>query len=54
MFDEVSCVIPGASRVEQVASNVAAGQLTPLTPQELSTIDAIYEQRIKQQVHHLW
>ena len=54
MFDEVSCVIPGASKAEQVASNVKAAGLLPLTPQELSTIDAIYEQHIKKQVHHLW
>ena len=53
-FDAVSCVIPGASRVEQVASNVEASQMPRLTPQELSEIDAIYEKHIKPQVHHLW
>lgn len=54
LFEEVSCVIPGASHVAQVTSNVDAAQLPPFTSQELSTIDDIYKQRIKRQVHHLW
>ena len=54
MFEEVSCVIPGASNVEQVISNVDAGQLPPLNLKERALIDTLYENRIKKQVHHLW
>ncbi len=53
-FPAVSCVIPGASKVSQVMSNVAASGLTPLSNQEMGTIRDIYEEYIKKEVHHLW
>lgn len=53
-FEEVSCVIPGASKVEQLISNIEAGQVSSLTLKERALIDTIYENRIKKQVHHLW
>ena len=53
-FAEVSTVIPGASRIEQVASNLAAVDQTPI-PEDLRVkIDEIYSSRIRNLVHHLW
>ena len=54
MFDEVSCAIPGASRAEQVESNVQASDLIPLTEQEMKKVREIYRQYFKPTVHHLW
>jgi len=53
-FPEVSCVIPGASRPEQLASNLAAEALPPFTPEQLAAVRAVYEQRIRPLVHQLW
>ncbi|HYX06471.1 MAG TPA: aldo/keto reductase [Bacteroidales bacterium] len=54
MFKEVGCIIPGASKPEQVASNIAASEQPGLTKEQLKVINDIYEGDIKQQVHHLW
>jgi aryl-alcohol dehydrogenase-like predicted oxidoreductase len=54
MFDEVSTIIPGASRPEQAIANLAAIDLPDLTADELAKVKAIYEQYIKPQVHQLW
>jgi len=54
MFPEVSTVIPGASRVGQLESNIAAGSLRSLTQAELDGVAAVYGQYIKPAVHPLW
>lgn len=54
MADEVSTVIPGASRVEQVQSNIKAPELLPLSNEEMESVREIYEQYIKPQVHQRW
>ncbi len=54
MFDAVSCVIPGASKVEQVESNARASDMDPLTEEEMQTIEDIYNLHVKEHVHHLW
>jgi aryl-alcohol dehydrogenase-like predicted oxidoreductase len=54
MFDEVSVVIPGASRPEQVAQNLLAADLRPLTTAEMAAIAGLYDKRIKDPVHYLW
>lgn len=54
MFDEVSCVIPGASSVGHVESNVAASELPPLTDEKMAGVKAVYEKYIKDSVHQLW
>jgi len=54
MFPEVSCVIPGASRPEQLASNLQADALPPLSAEQLQAVRAIYDQRIRPLVHQLW
>jgi len=54
MFPEVSTVIPGASRVEQVAPNLAAANGRALTAEEMAGVKAVYDKHIKPLVHHLW
>lgn len=54
MFDQVSCVIPGASRPEQLQSNLQALQEPPLSPVQMEGVREIYDTRIKPLVHHLW
>lgn len=54
MHNEVSCVIPGASRPEQITMNLKSLELPDLTPTQLKVIREIYDSRIKPQVHHLW
>lgn len=52
--DAVSTVIPGASRVEHLGGNLAASSRAPLSADQRAAIDAIYTDRIKPLVHHLW
>jgi len=54
MFDEVSCVIPGASRPEQLESNIQAANMPALTPEQMQAVRDIYDQRIRPMVHQLW
>ncbi len=46
MFPEVSCVIPGASRPEQVNSNVLASELPAISPEQMEQVKSIYQQQI--------
>ncbi|MCX7820219.1 MAG: aldo/keto reductase [Brevinematales bacterium] len=54
MFKEVSTVIPGASRVEQVETNVMASDIRPLKSYEMKKVLEIYEKYIKSDVHQRW
>ncbi|NLT50030.1 MAG: aldo/keto reductase [Ignavibacteria bacterium] len=54
MFKEVSCIIPGASRPEQILSNLKAADLPSLTVNEMKNIEDIYLNKIKNLVHNLW
>jgi aryl-alcohol dehydrogenase-like predicted oxidoreductase len=54
MFDAVSVVIPGASRPEQVAGNLAAADLRPLSDAEMSAVRDLYDSQIRSPVHYLW
>jgi len=54
MFKEISCVIPGASKPEQLESNLKAFDLPPLSDSEMSKVQHIYKKNIKAFVHHLW
>jgi len=51
--EAVSCIIPGASKVEQLASNFSAMDLEIHDDQRWE-LDNIYEEIIKEEVHHLW
>ena len=54
MFPAVTCAIPGAKRPAQVEENVAAADLPPLSETTMQGIDAFYNQRVRQHVHHYW
>lgn len=54
MFDQVSCVIPGASKESQLHSNLSALDKEGLSQEEMSGVEDIYERLIKQDVDHLW
>ena len=54
MFDEVSCIIPGASRSEQIGLNLQALNLPDLSKDQLKNINSIYSKKIKPFVHHRW
>ena len=53
-FPAVTCAIPGAKRPAQVAENIAASALPPLSKAEMKRISALYETQIKPLVHHYW
>jgi aryl-alcohol dehydrogenase-like predicted oxidoreductase len=53
-FEEVSCIIPGASKPEHLTSNLQALDLPTFTPEQLAGLKAIYEDKIKPLVHQLW
>ena len=53
-FDAVSCIIPGASKIEQVDSNLKALTLPDLTADQLKAVQEVYNTYIKKAVHHLW
>lgn len=54
MFDAVTTTIPGAKRPSQVDDNVAAGNLSPLSPETMEKVADIYQRLIRPQVHHYW
>jgi aryl-alcohol dehydrogenase-like predicted oxidoreductase len=54
MFSEVSTVIPGASKPEQVLSNIKASGEEAIGSPDMKGIKEIYDSRIKPLVHHLW
>lgn len=53
-FDEISCVIPGASTPEQIENNLKVEELAPLSAEQMRAVKALYDSKIKPQVHHLW
>lgn len=53
-FKAVSCIIPGASNISQVQSNLSALDIPNFTYTQLSGIQNIYEKYIKKEVHHFW
>jgi len=54
MFDQVSTVIPGASRKEQILENVEASKLPPLSKEDMDKVEEIYNTYIKSSVEDLW
>jgi len=54
MFPEVSCIIPGASKPEQLLSNLKTEELPPLTPEQMEAVRDIYDRLIGPQVQQLW
>ena len=54
MRPEVSVVIPGASRAAQVAANVKAAELPPLTDAQMKAVSDIYDRYLRESVHPQW
>jgi len=54
MFEEVSCVIPGVSKIEQLHSNLETLNTRELSDEELESVKDIYENLIRKSVHHRW
>jgi aryl-alcohol dehydrogenase-like predicted oxidoreductase len=50
----VSTVIPGARNPEQARGNAAAADLSPLDDETLGALAAIYDQQVREHVHHRW
>ena len=54
MFDAISCAIPGGKTPQQVEDNVRAADLPPLTDAQMEAVRRLYDERIREQVHHRW
>ncbi|MDJ0365157.1 aldo/keto reductase [Hymenobacter sp. H14-R3] len=54
MFPEVSCIIPGASKPEQLLSNLKTEELPALTGEQMAAVRAVYDRLVRPQVHQLW
>jgi aryl-alcohol dehydrogenase-like predicted oxidoreductase len=54
MHPAVTCAIPGAKRPTQVAENVAAANLPPLSVETMAGIRALYDREVRPLVHHYW
>ncbi|HZX09235.1 aldo/keto reductase [Kribbella sp.] len=50
----VSAVIPGARNPQQVAANISAATLAPLTPDRLDAVRQTYDALIKPEIHDRW
>ncbi len=53
-FDAVSTVIPGASKPEQVISNIEAANLPDFNEDQMKSVKKIYDEYVKAEVHHMW
>lgn len=53
-FPEVSCIIPGASKPEHLASNLSVFNREQLSSEKIKTMNEIYDKYIKEEVHHRW
>jgi aryl-alcohol dehydrogenase-like predicted oxidoreductase len=54
MHDAVSCVIPGGKKPWQVKDNAAASAADDLSDEVMERVDEIYDEYIRDSVHHLW
>ncbi len=50
----VTSVIPGATSVDQVRLNVAAGEAEPISAEYRQAVRRIYDEQIRQHVHDRW
>jgi aryl-alcohol dehydrogenase-like predicted oxidoreductase len=53
-FPAVTCAIPGAKRPAQVAENIAASDISPLSKTTLKKIAAVYDAEVKPLAHQYW
>ncbi|MFO7849074.1 MAG: aldo/keto reductase [Spirochaetia bacterium] len=53
-FPQVSTTIPGASKLEQLESNIKASDTRPLPEEALNKLQKLYDDKVKPIVHHRW
>jgi len=53
-FDAVTCAIPGAKRPSQAEENIAAADMPALSDAVMAEVRRIYDQYIRELVHHYW
>ena len=53
-FPQVSCIIPGASKIEHVESNLQTLNFPSFSEKQHQALNEIYEHQIKSFVHHIW
>ena len=51
---KISVIIPGASKLPHIPSNMTAGNLPDFTPDQLTAAQHVYDSMIKHHVHDLW
>ena len=54
MFDAVSLAIPGAKNPKQARENAASSELPALDFETMAQVEVIYNQYIREEVHHRW
>lgn len=54
MFEAVTCVIPGGKRPDQVADNVGAADLPPLSAGQMAKVRDVYDSFVRASVHQRW
>ena len=54
MHEEVSTVIPGASRVQQLLDNIKASDLPPLAEDEMKMVTELYDRKLREIIHPQW
>ncbi len=54
MFDAVTCSIPGAKRPSQADENFSISELPPLSNETMEKVKTIYDNHIRELVHHYW
>ncbi len=54
MFPQVSTIIAGAKNPTQAADNVQASEFPALSDETMHRVQAIYDSRIREQVHNRW
>ena len=54
MFDAVTCAIPGAKTPTQAEENFGAADFPALSKKTMSDVKKIYDERIRESVHHNW
>ena len=54
MNEDISCIIPGATKTAHVLSNASAVDMEEISEEQMQAIEGIYNEYIKPRVHHLW
>jgi len=54
MNENISCIIPGASEISQVESNVKASEISSLRKNQMELVNSIYNKYIKKYIHQRW